>query len=208
MANTVSETVAGHLEHFRRERKLSLQQLADRCAELGAERFTFHVLAKMEAGIRDGSDRRGRDVSVDELLQLAVVMETSPLSLLLPADGAPVPITEQWQPEPATAVAWIAGEIPPPGHDREQRKRWNAGNGTVATYREWRRVLDQAARAEPSGTQALDAALREVARGVEALERRGLPVPALPGEWVTAMNRQGWLTDPDAVPVLDEETPR
>jgi hypothetical protein len=58
---------------------MTAQQLCDRCAALGAPGITTNVLANIET--------RRRDVSVDELLVLALALDVAPMHLLAP-DGA------------------------------------------------------------------------------------------------------------------------
>jgi hypothetical protein len=58
-------------------------ELAARCAELGAGHLTENVIENIESGRRDKQGRRRRDVTVDELLTLAVALNVAPVHLLV-----------------------------------------------------------------------------------------------------------------------------
>src|SRR5690349_18934210 len=97
--------VAGQVKQLRRHRGMTAQQLADRCASLGAPGITTNVIANIET--------RRRDVSVDELLMLALALDVAPLHLLTPDGDATVRLAIS----PTVTVAhaedlqqWLRGE--------------------------------------------------------------------------------------------------
>jgi hypothetical protein len=155
------------------------------------------IVANLETG-------RRASVTVAELCALAWIFDASVLELLMPPNGQALQVTPDVDVSAFSALPWMAGELPPPGHDSATRARWHSANGTVSAYREFRRVFDQAARCESADQESFATALREVARGVEVLARHELACPALPGTWVQLMAGEGWLTDPDAIPVQSE----
>jgi transcriptional regulator with XRE-family HTH domain len=68
--------VAGEIRRYRRYRKLTAQQLADRCAALGLP-LNRSVIASLESGRRPV-------VTLAELLVLAAALEVTPLALAIP----------------------------------------------------------------------------------------------------------------------------
>lgn len=89
----------------------SQQKLADRLSELG-HAIDRSALARIERGTRG--------VPLDEALAIAAALEVSPLSLVLPAEsGDPIAITPSIVVTSAEARAWLRGDEPLPGQDRE-----------------------------------------------------------------------------------------
>lgn len=72
----VTHVVAAQVRRYRKERGLSAQRLADRCAELGMG-IARSTLADLETGRRDS-------VTVAELLILAAALEVPPVELAVP----------------------------------------------------------------------------------------------------------------------------
>jgi transcriptional regulator with XRE-family HTH domain len=68
--------MAGEVRRYRKERKITAQQLADRCTSLGVP-LHRSVIANLESGRRPL-------VSVAELLVLAVALNVQPIRLVLP----------------------------------------------------------------------------------------------------------------------------
>src|SRR4051794_2181391 len=98
-----SSLVASRVKELRRHRGMTAQQLCDRCAALGAPGITTNVLANIET--------RRRDVSVDELLVLALALDVAPMHLLAPDRAVRLAIT------PSASVTdsdelrrWLRGE--------------------------------------------------------------------------------------------------
>lgn len=76
---SATEIVARRLREIRARRRLSAQDVADRCSALGLF-LNRQTLSNLENHRRD-------HVSVDELLVLARVLEVSPVALLQPIEG-------------------------------------------------------------------------------------------------------------------------
>lgn len=100
--------VASRLRHVREARGLTAQQVADRLNEhgIGWQRST---VAKLESGKRE-------NLSVAELLALAVVLDVAPVHLLVPLeDEVPYQVTPGKDHSPVTAPSetvrqWVRGQ--------------------------------------------------------------------------------------------------
>jgi transcriptional regulator with XRE-family HTH domain len=111
-SQTPSGVVAGRLKEVRRVRGWSVRELANRCAAAGAPELTDNVIENIERGRQAGAARQGRDVTVDQIMILADVLDISPLVLLLPKENVEYYITPQ-RAEPALRVArWLIGQRP------------------------------------------------------------------------------------------------
>lgn len=80
----VGDIVAQQIRRYRLEKGWSIRELADACAKSGATQLTQSSLANIERGVTEAAQRKGREVSVGELVILAVALGVPPLSLLLP----------------------------------------------------------------------------------------------------------------------------
>jgi transcriptional regulator with XRE-family HTH domain len=78
---TPSDVVAERVREIRRHRNLSVQELAQACADAGYPELTRDAIYAIETG-RRVKGRRRRHVSVDELLAFTKVFNV-PLSVLL-----------------------------------------------------------------------------------------------------------------------------
>ncbi|MEU3667578.1 helix-turn-helix domain-containing protein [Streptomyces virginiae] len=100
--------VALGVKRVRAERKMSAQQLSDRCAELGMP-IARSVLANLESGRRSS-------ISLPEVLILARALRVSPIALCFPVGyvatyvATPFETVDTW-----AAVKWFTGEAPFPG---------------------------------------------------------------------------------------------
>lgn len=99
-----SERVAANVKRLRQSRGLTLDDLAARMAELGRP-ILKSGLSKIEAG-----DRR---VDVDDLMALAIALETNVNVLLLDpeSDHEPTRLTEGHEAEREAAWHWACGEL-------------------------------------------------------------------------------------------------
>jgi transcriptional regulator with XRE-family HTH domain len=77
-----SDTVGANVRMMRKNRGLSVAELAEKCADLGSPQITAAVIENIEHGRRKNGDRT-RDVTVDELIILADALMVGP-GLLLP----------------------------------------------------------------------------------------------------------------------------
>ena len=88
---------------------MTTNQLADRCAQLGAPWLTAQALYKLE-GQRDSATRKPRRVTVDELLVLACALDIAPVHLLTGLDDLePYPVTPSLSVRGVVARRWIRG---------------------------------------------------------------------------------------------------
>lgn len=108
-------SIASQVRRLRTERGMSAKQLAERCAELGVPDLERNVIANLENG-------RRRAVSVDELLALAVALDTSPVVLMFDFGvHDPAAVTPTVEAHPHLVWKWFRGEDPLPGTDV---RRW------------------------------------------------------------------------------------
>lgn len=108
----LATSVAGRVRQARQDRRISAQQLADRCAELGYP-IRRSVIANFESGRRTA-------LGFAELLVFAAALEVAPSTLVFPLDrddemellpGLEAPA---WK-----AARWFTGHGPFPGDDPE-----------------------------------------------------------------------------------------
>jgi transcriptional regulator with XRE-family HTH domain len=120
---TVSDVAAARVREVRKRRGWQPADLAARCAELGAGHLTENVIENIESGRRDKQGRRRRDVTVDELLTLAVALNVAPVHLLVPVDDpdAAYPVIGGVLARRFGVRAWIRG-IGPIDPDADPRE--------------------------------------------------------------------------------------
>ncbi len=98
--------IGERIAYYRKQRKMSAQQLAARCAELGMPSVSRVVITKLENGRREV-------VSTAEVQVLAEALDVPPIQLLLPvgrektAEVLPGRRMEMWD-----AVCWFSGHAP------------------------------------------------------------------------------------------------
>src|SRR5258706_8524350 len=179
--------------------RLSAQQVADRCADLGMPGLTRQVLARLEHGRREG-------VSTADLAVIAAALETAPVLLLYPVGLAE---TVEYLPgklaPPYDAARWWDGEAAlSDGGDIERTARRApvmlfrdhaqvlAGLGDDVTEVGYasarRRQFSEAGLTDSERTMMLTVvALREIREGIRDL---GLEPPPLPGglKWLDEAN--------------------
>lgn len=99
------KTVGKNLARLRRNRELTTRQLSAQLEQAGRP-IPASGITRMEQG--------ERQVTADDLVALAVVLNTSPISLLLPAEwgDAPVELTSERRLTARTAWRWIRGLSP------------------------------------------------------------------------------------------------
>jgi transcriptional regulator with XRE-family HTH domain len=120
----LTKVIAGEIRRYREERRMSAQQLADRCKQLGME-IPRAVLANLENG-------RRATVSVAELLVLAEVLQVPPLLLVVPlARQELTEILPDIQVPTLEAGRWWRGDA-----------AWiqDPGDGTAAVSDMWRKT--------------------------------------------------------------------
>lgn len=139
MAMSVSDLVASRIRDARKRRGWSADQLAEQCARAGLP-VTRSVLANIESGRKSADGTRRRDVTVDELLGLAAVLDVSPTYLLglsreTGASPAVAVTSTTVITDPDLLTQWIRGDQPLP-------------NGDARTY--FSTALESRAVADPS----------------------------------------------------------
>jgi transcriptional regulator with XRE-family HTH domain len=107
MPNLSASDLAGRrLEQIRRRREWTRKELADHCAAIGAPHITAAVITDLET-----RRRSTRQITIDELLILAYVLEVPPLFLLAPTDGTEkLQISRDVEKDSIEASAWIADD--------------------------------------------------------------------------------------------------
>ncbi|MFD9687313.1 helix-turn-helix domain-containing protein [Kitasatospora sp. NPDC059088] len=122
---SVSDAVALRVKEARNRRGWTMKQLAAACHDAGATKLTPPVLANIETGRRDANGVRRRELSIDEVVALAVALDISPIHLLgLPDEAAP---GTQLQLTPELAISdgellmeWFGGQKALPQSDSRQ----------------------------------------------------------------------------------------
>ncbi|MBT2398428.1 helix-turn-helix transcriptional regulator [Streptomyces sp. ISL-100] len=102
----VTATVAGEVRRRRKELRMSAQDLADRCADLGHP-IPRNVIANMESGRRS-------TLPLVDVMVLAMALDTHPVCLIYPV-GYVGHVQQQplEAPRPTwDAMQWFTGEIP------------------------------------------------------------------------------------------------
>lgn len=113
-SKSASELVAERVKEIRQQRGWSAEQLAARCAELGAPEITRSVIANIETGRRDKDGRRRRDVTVEELLVLAYALDAYPPDLLSKDGRETIAVTADTEVPATGVIQWIRGFWPSP----------------------------------------------------------------------------------------------
>lgn len=122
---SVSDAAALRLREARTRRGWTTKQLAAACAESGATKLTFAVLNNIETGRRDADGVRKRELTLDEVMALAVVLDIAPIHLMgLPDSAEPgtaLQLTsERTVSEPELLLEWIRGQRALPDSDSRQ----------------------------------------------------------------------------------------
>ncbi|MFD8533893.1 helix-turn-helix domain-containing protein [Streptosporangium canum] len=186
-SSQVAAQVGERVAQIRKDRGMTAQALADRCAELGLA-LDRSVIAKLERGLR-------QTVSLAELLVLARALNVPPLRLALPIGQAlqsevlPGVTVDTWQAAqwftgheafPATAAAVDEDDAWSDGSDFEE---WRQGAAPVTLWRRHAELVarwHQATRDATELWEAVDNDRKEVERIRGMLA--GLPErPAPPG---------------------------
>lgn len=109
-AANLSQTVAARIRVFRKRQNLTLNQLADTCAGLGAPQLSFSALANIERGATAESKRKPRDVSLEELLIIARALGIAPALLMFPVgEQDEIQVLPGVAASPWDALQWFAG---------------------------------------------------------------------------------------------------
>ncbi len=105
---SASDLAGRRLRHLRERRKWTAKELADRCARLGAPHITSTVITNLET-----RRRATREITLDEVLVLAEVLDVPPIQFMTPLDAAEeLEVVPGVSMDALAAVAWLAGEPP------------------------------------------------------------------------------------------------
>ncbi|WAL67211.1 helix-turn-helix transcriptional regulator [Amycolatopsis cynarae] len=171
-----SDVVGDRVRQVRKLRRLSVEELAERCEQVGAPQLTVPALYVIESGRREReTGRRRRMVTVDEWLALALALNVSPLVLLLPDQfDARFDLTAGTSAQASDVVQWIIGrpdtELSGGNLENFDLKRISAYN---AAFPAWIRLQVKTQEAAEAVGDDDNAALRQVLdRAFDQHERR------------------------------------
>ncbi|QFS93534.1 hypothetical protein FIV07_22475 [Mycobacterium sp. THAF192] len=106
VSEEVRKVIGDNIERVRRARGLTVRDLSARLKDYG--------LALSPSGVSD-VENATRKVAVDELLVLAIALNTSVIDLLTPHDGQSLSVAEGVEPlQPEWLEGWLQGETPWP----------------------------------------------------------------------------------------------
>lgn len=234
---TMADVIAREIRRHRQARGLTVKQLADECARLGATQLTATALTNIERGHGESgkggrprtsasAPRRRRDVSHNELMVLARALGIPPALLLFPVGAnEQVEVLPGRQASAWGAFKWFAGLEPFPGPvvdgllsaDVEDFGAWQTGAAPITMRLEharlvdlWRRTTTDAANNRRMAEGAVsDEARAEFARRADQAAREALDLERELGAWRRFMNRQD--VTPDQLPAdlthVDDSTP-
>ncbi|MGH3403796.1 MAG: helix-turn-helix domain-containing protein [Streptosporangiaceae bacterium] len=228
-----SDLIGQRVKAIRDARGWSAEQLASRCAEIGAPEVTRSVIANIETGRRDTTGKRRREVTVDEMLTLAYALEVQPLVLFVPLSGdETLQVTTTTQLGVIDALAWVDGgaeagvrflagqAAPKTDEDRERWRRIRASSrplnllrafwlhldllrGRDASEARTRDGLEDIALDNPGATKSLQA----IANLVDYLAGMDLAPPPLPKKIADYLRENDMLqvASPDELITSDRE---
>jgi transcriptional regulator with XRE-family HTH domain len=103
---SASDIVAKRIREARKKRGWLVKDLAAECAKAGVPRLTAAVITNLET-----RRRPGREISAEELIALAWVLEVTPVQLLSPLSGDEVlEVVPGEGKDPVDAAAWLSDE--------------------------------------------------------------------------------------------------
>lgn len=222
MTRRPSDVVAERVRRGRRELGWTLQQLAEECQRLGAEKLTVASLGNIERGTTES--RKRRDVTVDEVFILGYALGVPPLLMMIPlGENEPLEITRTAELHPHLAWQSSTGQGPlsvtggfitrPKDSNRHLQVIYNfddlrEAQEAFVNAAARLRVAEQHASAESiaGARDSFADALAPFAHAVEAIMQRGLDVPAYAPEIVAALRESGILTEPDRLKVYEPPT--
>jgi hypothetical protein len=113
---TASDLIGQQVNILRKKRRWSLRRLAEECKARGVD-LGENALENIEYA-RKAKRTRRRQVTVDEWLALAYVLDVAPIHLLIPPDvPAEIAITPEVAAHALVARHWVRGTSALPGQD-------------------------------------------------------------------------------------------
>lgn len=194
-----SDVVAERLREARKRRGWTAQQLAERCAAVGAPELTAMAISNIETGRRK-EGRRTRIVTIDEALVLGYVLDAPFPGLFLPDDGEELPITAGIQMHPGDVLAWLSGDAEPKPEGREP---WMRSVGPVVVYKELRRWMMKTLPADAPDS-VKEAHLKNLGKVLDAAAEAGLRLWPLPRDWVEFLRAHDLVRYPDALQAIED----
>jgi transcriptional regulator with XRE-family HTH domain len=182
----LSDLVGSQLEKLRKQRGLTRAEVAERCTWLGMPEITPAALSNIETGRKDETGRRRRDITVDELVVMAMALQTVPTTLLAPVGSSePVELIRGRSDDAWSAYRWLIGELPEDvlGQGREADVRYQRNDDASAAIATYRRH-----------DAALHGWLRERTKAKKDRPRPG-PLPVLVAARIQ-MHHAGWWLPP------------
>lgn len=103
---SASDIAAHRIREARKKRGWRVKDLADACAKAGAAHITAAVITNLET-----RRRPGREITAEELLTLAWVLEVPPLQFLAPLGGGEaLQVVPGEAKDPADAAGWLTDD--------------------------------------------------------------------------------------------------
>lgn len=129
---SASDIAARRVREARKKRGWLVKDLAEACKKAGVPRLTAAVITNLET-----RRRPGREISADELLALAWVLEVPPVQLLSPLDGdEALRVVPGEAKDPLDGVAWLWDEDSSLGAVRYARSTLPGDTERVLRYRD------------------------------------------------------------------------
>ncbi len=181
---TPSDVVGDRVRQLRKKWGMTVEQLAQRCAEEGMLELTEQALYNIEAGRRSGQGRRRgnrRAVTVDELCALARVLDVAPVHLLALPDETVQQVTRRTAVAAPEVFLWARGDRPLAGQDETRYLTESYATPAWEAYRDSLRAQAEAdaervqralGAGEEDARRVVEPILRELARELAA-ELRG-----------------------------------
>lgn len=217
MTRQVGDVVAERVRRYRTEMGWSVRQLAEECQRLGAPRLTGASIGNIERTTH--SQRKRREVTVDEVFVLAYALGMPPLLLMIPlGENEPLQLTTTATVHPHLAWDGATGEgvLTVTGNYATRITENYKGRVVVAAFHALRRAQNAYSGAETNLRIAQDNGSPEqvtrakegvadtvpaFAEAVENIMRHGQEVPPYRPETIEVLRRSGILTDPDRLEV-------
>lgn len=112
MHERLGETIADQIRRYRKQRDMSVRELAEECARIAPETtLTQGVLNNIERGVESTARRGRREVTVEELFTLSAALRVAPILIICPltAPGR-IQIMPGTIMDSPSAIDWINGD--------------------------------------------------------------------------------------------------